>query len=116
VCVAVALVREYCEEDASAGVILTPYLRRTFGPRRRGFVTGVLMLFGAYLLLFPFRWTFFGNFVFRCWARPNVAHLLGGFRDRADVVEHALGVDGVKPSCDGLTARDRDGILTVFRS
>jgi amino acid transporter len=61
VCVAIAFViGEYAKRLPSAGSFYT-YLTRTFGAKT-GFVTGVL-LFGAYMLLFPFQLDFFGNFV-----------------------------------------------------
>jgi amino acid transporter len=54
-----AVIGEYAKRLPAAGSFYT-YLTRTFGARV-GFVTGTL-LFGAYLLLFPFQLDFFGVF------------------------------------------------------
>jgi amino acid transporter len=114
VCVCVALViGEYAKRLPSAGSFYT-YLSRTFGPKT-GFVTGVL-LFGAYLLLFPFQLDFFGNFVSSLLAASNVHISWVVFATALIVVSTALGVAGVKPSLrTGLIGLGSEmAILTVF--
>ncbi|HEY5362029.1 MAG TPA: APC family permease [Streptosporangiaceae bacterium] len=114
VCVCVALViGEYAKRLPSAGSFYT-YLTRTFGPKT-GFVTGV-MLFGAYLLLFPFQLDFFGNFVSSLLAASDVHITWIVFAVLLIVVSTTLGVLGVKPSLrTGLIALGIEmAILTVF--
>lgn len=61
ICVLIAMViADYARELPSAGSFYT-YLTRSFGPKT-GFVTGNL-LFGAYVLLFPFQLSFFGYYM-----------------------------------------------------
>ena len=61
ICVLIAMViADYARELPSAGSFYT-YLTKSFGPKT-GFVTGVL-LFGAYVLLFPFQLSFFGYYM-----------------------------------------------------
>jgi amino acid transporter len=61
ICVLIAMViADYARELPSAGSFYT-YLTSSFGPKT-GFVTGVL-LFGAYVLLFPFQLSFFGYYM-----------------------------------------------------
>lgn len=61
ICVLIAMViADYARELPSAGSFYT-YLTKSFGPKT-GFVTGNL-LFGAYVLLFPFQLSFFGFYV-----------------------------------------------------
>ena len=61
ICVLIAMViADYARELPSAGSFYT-YLARSFGPKT-GFVTGNL-LFGAYVLLFPFQLSFFGYYM-----------------------------------------------------
>lgn len=61
ICVLIAMViADYARELPSAGSFYT-YLTKSFGPKT-GFVTGVL-LFGAYVLLFPFQLSFFGFYM-----------------------------------------------------
>ncbi len=96
VCVCIALViGEYAKRLPSAGSFYT-YLTRTFGPKT-GFVTGV-MLFGAYLLLFPFQLDFFGNFVSSLFAASGVHISWVVFAAALIVLSTGLGVAGVKPS------------------
>jgi amino acid transporter len=114
VCVCIALViGEYAKRLPSAGSFYT-YLTRTFGPKT-GFVTGVL-LFGAYLLLFPFQLDFFGNFVSSLFAASNVHISWVVFSTALIVLSTALGVAGVKPSLrTGLIGLGIEmTILTVF--
>jgi amino acid transporter len=114
VCVCIALViGEYAKRLPSAGSFYT-YLTRTFGPKT-GFVTGVL-LFGAYLLLFPFQLDFFGNFVSSLLAASNVHISWVVFATALIVLSTALGVAGVKPSLrTGLIGLGIEmAILTVF--
>jgi amino acid transporter len=58
-CLAV-VIGEFARKLPAAGSFYN-YLTHAFGPKV-GFVTGV-MLFGAYILLFPFQLSFFGTFV-----------------------------------------------------
>jgi amino acid transporter len=114
VCVCVALViGEYAKRLPSAGSFYT-YLTRTFGPKT-GFVTGV-MLFGAYLLLFPFQLDFFGNFVSSLLAASGVHISWIVFAAALIVLSTTLGVLGVKPSLrTGLIALGIEMlILLVF--
>jgi amino acid transporter len=61
ICVIIAMViGDFARELPSAGSFYT-YLTRSFGAKT-GFVTGVL-LFGAYVLLFPFQLSFFGYYM-----------------------------------------------------
>jgi amino acid transporter len=61
ICVLIAMViGDFARELPSAGSFYT-YLTRSFGAKT-GFVTGVL-LFGAYVLLFPFQLSFFGYYM-----------------------------------------------------
>jgi amino acid transporter len=114
VCVCIALViGEYAKRLPSAGSFYT-YLTRTFGPKT-GFVTGVL-LFGAYLLLFPFQLDFFGNFVSTLLASSGVHISWVVFSAALIVLSTALGVLGVKPSLrTGLIGLGIEmTILTIF--
>jgi amino acid transporter len=114
VCVCIALViGEYAKRLPSAGSFYT-YLTRTFGPKT-GFVTGV-MLFGAYLLLFPFQLDFFGNFVSSLFAASGVHISWVVFAAALIVLSTGLGVAGVKPSLrTGLLGLGIEmTILTVF--
>lgn len=114
VCVCVALViGEYAKRLPSAGSFYT-YLTRTFGPKT-GFVTGV-MLFGAYLLLFPFQLDFFGNYVSTLLASSGVHISWVVFSAALIVLSTTLGVLGVKPSLrTGLIGLGIElTILTVF--
>jgi amino acid transporter len=61
ICVVIAtVIADYARELPSAGSFYT-YLTRSFGAKT-GFVTGNL-LFGAYVLLFPFQLSFFGYYM-----------------------------------------------------
>jgi amino acid transporter len=61
ICIVIAtVIADYARELPSAGSFYT-YLTRSFGPKT-GFVTGNL-LFGAYVLLFPFQLSFFGYYM-----------------------------------------------------
>jgi len=114
VCICIALViGEYAKRLPSAGSFYT-YLTRTFGPKA-GFVTGV-MLFGAYLLLFPFQLDFFGNFVSSLLAASGVHISWMIFAVALIVLSTTLGVLGVKPSLrTGLIGLGVEmTILTVF--
>jgi len=114
VCVCIALViGEYAKRLPSAGSFYT-YLTRTFGPKT-GFVTGVL-LFGAYLLLFPFQLDFFGNFVSSLLAASGVHISWVVFAAALIVLSTTLGVLGVKPSLrTGLIGLGIEmAILTIF--
>lgn len=114
VCVCVALViGEYAKRLPSAGSFYT-YLSRTFGSKT-GFVTGVL-LFGAYLLLFPFQLDFFGNFVSSLFAASGIHISWMVFSAALIVLSTTLGVLGIKPSLrTGLIGLAFEMIvLTVF--
>lgn len=114
VCVAIALViGEYAKRLPSAGSFYT-YLTRTFGPKT-GFVTGVL-LFGAYLLLFPFQLDFFGNFVSSLLQTTSVHIPWWVFASALMVLSTTLGVLGVKPSLrTGLIGLAFEmTVLTIF--
>src|SRR5215471_7035287 len=114
VCVAVALViGEYAKRLPSAGSFYT-YLTRTFGAKT-GFVTGV-MLFGAYVLLFPFQLDFFGNFVSSLFAASGTQISWVIFSTALIVLSTTLAVLGVKPSLrTGLVGLAFEMIvLTVF--
>ncbi len=114
VCVCIALViGEYAKRLPSAGSFYT-YLTRTFGPKT-GFVTGVL-LFGAYMLLFPFQLDFFGNFVSTLLASSGVHISWVVFSAALIVLSTTLGVLGVKPSLrTGLIGLGIEmTILTIF--
>jgi amino acid transporter len=114
VCVCVALViGEYAKRLPSAGSFYT-YLTRTFGAKT-GFVTGV-MLFGAYLLLFPFQLDFFGSFVSSLFAASGIHVSWVVFSVALIVLSTTLAVLGVKPSLrTGLIGLAFEMIvLTVF--
>lgn len=114
VCVAIAFViGEYAKRLPSAGSFYT-YLTRTFGAKT-GFVTGVL-LFGAYMLLFPFQLDFFGNFVSSLLQTTSVHLPWWLFATILIVFSSALGVAGVKPSLrTGLIGLAFEmTILTIF--
>ncbi len=114
VCVCIAMViGEYAKRLPSAGSFYT-YLTRTFGPKT-GFVTGVL-LFGAYLLLFPFQLDFFGNFCSSLLAASGVHISWVVFATALIVLSTTLGVLGVKPSLrTGLIGLGVEmTILTIF--
>jgi amino acid transporter len=114
VCVAVALViGEYAKRLPSAGSFYT-YLTMTFGAKT-GFVTGV-MLFGAYLLLFPFQLDFFGNFVSSLFAASGIHISWVVFSTALIVLSTTLAVLGVKPSLrTGLIGLAIEMVvLTVF--
>jgi amino acid transporter len=114
VCLCIAgVIGEYAKRLPSAGSFYT-YLARTFGAKT-GFVAGVL-LFGAYLLLFPFQLDFFGNFV-SSWLASGGVHISWVWFALALIVfSTGLGILGVKPSLRtgliGLTIEM--SILTVF--
>lgn len=114
VCLCIAgVIGEYAKRLPSAGSFYT-YLSRTFGAKS-GFVAGVL-LFGAYVLLFPFQLDFFGNFV-SSWLASGGVHISWVWFSLAlIVVSTGLGILGVKPSLRtgliGLTFEM--AILTVF--
>jgi amino acid transporter len=114
VCVAVALViGEYAKRLPSAGSFYT-YLTRTFGAKT-GFVTGV-MLFGAYVLLFPFQLDFFGNFVSSLFGTGGTHVSWVIFSAALIVLSTTLAVLGVKPSLrTGLVGLAFEmTVLTVF--
>jgi amino acid transporter len=114
VCVCVALViGEYAKRLPSAGSFYT-YLTRTFGAKT-GFITGV-MLFGAYLLLFPFQLDFFGNFVSSLFAASGIHVSWVVFSVALIVLSTTLAVLGVKPSLrTGLIGLAFEmTVLTVF--
>ena len=96
VCLCIAgVIGEYAKRLPSAGSFYT-YLTQTFGAKT-GFVAGVL-LFGAYLLLFPFQLDFFGNFV-SSWLASGGVHISWvWFALLLIVFSTTLGVLGVKPS------------------
>jgi amino acid transporter len=96
VCLCIAgVIGEYAKRLPSAGSFYT-YLARTFGAKT-GFVAGVL-LFGAYLLLFPFQLDFFGNFV-SSWLASGGVHISWVWFALALIVfSTGLGILGVKPS------------------
>lgn len=112
VCLCVAVViGEYAKRLPSAGAFYT-YLARTFGAKV-GFVTGIL-LFGAYLLLFPFQLDFFGNFVSSLFPGSNVPWWI--FAVAIIAFSTTLGVLGIKPSLrTGLIGLSFEvTVLTVF--
>ena len=114
ICVAIAIViGEYAKRLPSAGSFYT-YLTRTFGAKT-GFVSGVL-LFGAYLLLFPFQLDFFGNFVSSLLQTTSVHISWWIFSTILIVFSCTLGVFGVKPSLrTGLIGLGFElTILTIF--
>jgi amino acid transporter len=114
VCICIALViGEYAKRLPSAGSFYT-YLTRTFGPKT-GFVTGV-MLFGAYLLLFPFQLDFFGNFVSSLFAASGIHISWVVFSIALIVLSTTLAVLGIKPSLrTGLVGLAFEmTVLTVF--
>ncbi len=114
VCVCVALViGEYAKRLPSAGAFYT-YLARTFGAKA-GFVTGV-MLFGAYLLLFPFQLDFFGNFVSSLFASSGIHVSWVIFSAALIILSTTLAVLGIKPSLrTGLIGLAFEmTVLTVF--
>lgn len=111
-CIA-AVIGEYAKRLPSAGSFYT-YLTQTFGAKS-GFVAGVL-LFGAYLLLFPFQLDFFGNFV-STWLAGGGVHISWVWFSLALIVfSTGLGILGVKPSLrTGLVGLAIEmTILTVF--
>jgi amino acid transporter len=114
VCICIALViGEYAKRLPSAGSFYT-YLTRTFGAKT-GFVTGV-MLFGAYLLLFPFQLDFFGNFVSSLFAASGIHISWVVFSIALIVLSTTLAVLGIKPSLrTGLIGLAFEmAVLTVF--
>jgi amino acid transporter len=114
VCVCVALViGEYAKRLPSAGSFYT-YLTRTFGAKT-GFVTGV-MLFGAYLLLFPFQLDFFGNFVSSLFAASGIHVSWVVFSTALIVLSTTLAILGIRPSLrTGLIGLAFElTVLTVF--
>ena len=113
ICLCIAVViGEYAKRLPSAGSFYT-YLTQTFGAKT-GFVTGVL-LFGAYLLLFPFQLDFFGNFVAGLF--PSLGSGVWVFFSLALIaVSTTLGILGIKPSLrTGLIGLAFEmSVLTIF--
>jgi amino acid transporter len=93
-CIA-AVIGEYAKRLPSAGSFYT-YLSNTFGPKS-GFVAGVL-LFGAYVLLFPFQLDFLGNFI-SSWLASGGVHISWVvFAVIIITFSTSLGILGIKPS------------------
>ena len=96
ICLCIAgVIGEYAKRLPSAGSFYT-YLTRTFGAKS-GFVAGVL-LFGAYVLLFPFQLDFFGNYV-SSWIASGGVHISWVWFSLILIIfSTGLGILGVKPS------------------
>src|ERR1039458_9265334 len=96
ICLRIAgVIGEYAKRLPSAGSFYT-YLTRTFGAKS-GFVAGVL-LFGAYVLLFPFQLDFFGNYV-SSWIASGGVHISWVWFSLILIIfSTGLGILGVKPS------------------
>jgi amino acid transporter len=114
ICLSIAkTIGEYAKRLPAAGSFYT-YLTRTFGPKT-GFVTGVL-LFGAYLLLFPFQLCFFGNFVSQLVKTLGVSINWTIFALALMLLSSILAILGIRPSLRfGLiTLAFEMAALTVF--
>lgn len=104
ICLCIAkTIGEYAKRLPAAGSFYT-YLTRTFGPKT-GFVTGVL-LFGAYLLLFPFQLDFFGNFVAELLKTLGVSIPWMIFSLAMMLLSSILAILGIRPSL-------RMGLITL---
>lgn len=104
ICLCIAkTIGEYAKRLPAAGSFYT-YLTRTFGPKT-GFVTGV-MLFGAYLLLFPFQLDFFGNFASQLVKTLGVSISWMVFSLAMMLLSTILAILGIRPSL-------RFGLITL---
>lgn len=93
-CLAV-VIGEFARKLPAAGSFYN-YLTHSFGPKA-GFLTGV-MLFGAYILLFPFQMSFFGNFVSTYLAGHGVHIAWQWFAAALIAFTSGLTISGLTPS------------------
>jgi amino acid transporter len=89
------VIGEFARKLPAAGSFYN-YLTHSFGPKA-GFLTGV-MLFGAYILLFPFQLSFFSNFVSTYLAGHGVHIAWQWFAAALIVFTSLLTITGLTPS------------------
>jgi amino acid transporter len=89
------VIGEFARKLPAAGSFYN-YLTHSFGPKA-GFLTGV-MLFGAYILLFPFQLSFFSNFVSTYLGAHGVHIAWQWFAAALIVFTSLLTVTGLTPS------------------